>query len=295
MERYDLSIIVLNYNGLEWLKKLLPSLKRNYLDRSNYKVEVVVVDNASTDLSIDYLKSIEWIRLIESGRNGGYAFGNNLALKDNQANYILLLNSDTEFTQESNLDVLVEYLDMNEKAAIVSPYVSLTSGKPDMACHRGEPTLWAAASYFAGLEKCFPSSRLFARYHQTYKGMKSIHQIDACTGAAMMVRTSAINQVGLLDEQFFMYAEDVDWCKRFRDAGFLVLFHPGVRIVHHKYKSGMANSNQSTKTNASYYFYQTMLQYYDKHYLHRYPRIARFILKQFIRYKQGTIQVLLKH
>jgi len=281
----DLSILILNFNGLKWLEILLPSLKEKYLSHTKYRVEVVVVDNASTDESVSYLKTQD-VRIIESGKNGGYAFGNNLALKDIQARYVMLLNSDTEFSDRSNLDSLIDYMDMHEQAGIITPLVELTKGTPDRACHRGEPTLWAAFTYFMGLEKLFPKSRLFAQYHQSYKNLKEIHSIDACTGAAMVVRSSAMEKVGLLDERFFMYAEDVDWCKRFRDAGYWVIFHPEVKVIHHKYKSGLENSSQSAKSNANYWFYETMLQYYDKHYKDLYPKCFRSVLQIFISIKK---------
>lgn len=282
-ESKDLSIIILNYNSQIWLEKLLFSLKSNYLSKTKYLIEVIVVDNASTDDSVSFIKSLEWIRLIESNHNGGFAYGNNLAIKECQARYIMLLNSDTEFPEEgSNLDVLINYLDTHEKTGVISPKVELTNGNLDWACHRGEPTPWAGLTYFTGLEKLFPKFRIFAQYHQRYKNLNEIHSIDACTGAAMMVRTSAIIKTGLLDERFFMYAEDIDWCRSFREAGYQVIFHPEVKIFHHKYKSGMENASQTSQTMAKTWFYNTMLQYYDKHYKEKYPNISRSILKCFI-------------
>jgi len=137
-------------------------------------------------------------------------------------------------------------------------------------------------TYFAKLEKLFPKIKLFAHYHQTYKDLNTIHQIDACSGAAMMVRNSAIKKVGLLDEMFFMYAEDLDWCKRFRDVGYQVIFYPKVKIIHHKYKSGIKSSNRKTSLMTRRYFYKTMLQYYDKYYQNKYPKFIRKILEYFI-------------
>jgi len=288
----DLSIIILNYNSQSWLEKLLFSLKSNYLSKTKYQIEVIVVDNASTDDSVRFIKSLEWIRLIQSSHNGGFAYGNNLAIKENQARYIMLLNSDTEFPEEgSNLDVLIDYLDTHEKTGIISPKVELTNCAPDWACHRGEPTPWAGFTYFMGLEEVFPKFRLFSQYHQRYKKLNEIHSIDACTGAAMMVRTSAIKKAGLLDEQFFMYAEDIDWCRSFREAGYQVIFHPEVKVIHHKYKSGMENVSRTSKTMAKTWFYDTMLQYYDKHYKEKYPNIFRSILKCFISIRKKSFRL----
>lgn len=283
----DLNIIILNYNGKFWLKKLLSSLRKNYLENSRYSVEVSVVDNGSSDNSADYLRSLEWVKLIESGKNGGFAFGNNLALRESKARYLMLLNSDTEIPEiNGNLDFLIDYMDHDEKAAVITPRLELDNGLMDAACHRGEPTPWASFCHFIKLEKIFPKSVRFAKYHQTYKDMRFIHQIDACTGAAMLVRNSAIEKTGLLDERFFMYAEDLDWCHRFRENGYKVIFYPDVTIIHHKYKSGIQSSVVETSADSRKWFYETMLQYYDKHYASRYPLLLRNLLKFFIETKK---------
>lgn len=283
----DLSIIILNYNGKAWLEKLLPSLRSNWLDQTRLETEVVVVDNASTDDSVAYLETLSGIRLICSNKNGGFAYGNNLAIRNNPSRYLMLLNSDTEFLPSvSNLDVLVDYMGATPSAGIITPLLLLDSGKPDPACHRGEPTPWAAFTYFSGLERLFPKSRWFGQYHQSYRSMDTIHDIDACSGAALLIRNEALSKVGMLDEQFFMYAEDIDWCKRFREAGYRVVYHPGVRLVHHKYRSGLANKDDKVKNETRKWFYDTMLQYYDKHYKNRYPSCFRWVLKGFLALKR---------
>jgi len=281
----DLSIIVLNYNGQFWLKKLLPTLQSNYLKKSKYNVELIVVDNDSTDDSVKVMqKEFKWATLVESGRNGGFAFGNNVAIKGNQARYVMLLNSDTEFLTDgqSDLDQLVSYMDEHTDVAMVSPRPELSDGQLDPASHRGEPTPWASFSYFSGLAKIFPKSKLFAQYHQTYKDLSKTHEIDACSGAAVVVRNSAIKKVGMLDDAFFMYAEDLDWCKRFRDAGYKIVFYPHIKVIHHKYKSGIKSSNKKTASITQQYFYKTMLQYYDKHYKDKYPKFLREIVRYFV-------------
>ena len=281
----DLSIIVLNYNGQFWLKKLLPTLKENYMDKSKYNVELIVVDNDSTDDSVKLMrKDFTWATTIESGHNGGFAFGNNVAIKGNEARYVMLLNSDTEFLTDgqSNLDQIIEYMDQNKEVAMASPRVELSDGSLDPASHRGEPTPWDSFTYFAKLESLFPKVKLFSEYHQSYKDLSIVHEVDACTGAAMIVRNSAIKKVGMLDEAFFMYAEDLDWCKRFRDAGYKIVFYPKIKIIHHKYKSGIKSSNKKTSSITQQYFYKTMLQYYDKHYKDKYPKFLRGIVKYFI-------------
>jgi len=104
----------------------------------------------------------------------------------------------------------------------------------------------------------------------------------------MLVRAAAISKVGLLDERFFMYAEDLDWCRRFRQAGYQVVYHPEVTMVHHKYKSGLDSSSGRVAAKTQEYFYDTMLQYYDKHYRHRYPSWLRVAVRVMLLAKRGV-------
>lgn len=282
----DLEIIILNYNGKIWLEKLLYSLKSNYLNKSSYNISVTVVDNCSNDDSVLYLKSLNWVNLIESDKNGGFAYGNNLALNLSDARFVMLLNNDTEIpANEGDLDILIDFMDFHEKAAVITPKIILTNGELDKACHRGEPTPWAAFCHFSGLGKLFSKSTFFAKYHQSYKDLNVIHKIDACTGAAMLIRRSAIDITGLLDERFFMYAEDLDWCRRFRENGFEIIFNPNVTIIHHKYKSGLQSTDKNLEEVTRKWFYETMLQYYDKHYTNKSNRLFRFILRYYLNKK----------
>lgn len=286
----DLTIIILTYNSQFWLKKTLVTLKEFYLDRTKKNVEVVVVDNHSTDNTVAMInQEFGWTTLIEVEDNNGFAAGNNVALKQLTSPYAMLLNSDMEFTEHTDLDVLINYMDAHHEVGVITPRVEFTDGKIDPACHRGEPTLWASATYFAKLETLFPRSKRFGQYHQFYKDMNSIHTIDACSGAAMMVRTSAVEKVGLLDERFFMYAEDLDWCKRFREADYAIVYHPGVKVIHHKYKSGIKSASKKIATQTGRHFYDTMLQYYDKHYHSKYPRFVRTIIRYFLAMKKEGI------
>jgi GT2 family glycosyltransferase len=285
----DLEIIILNFNTRFWLKKTLLTLKEFFLDRSKFKICVTVVDNNSSDNSVGMIVSdFPWVSLIKSPKNNGFASGNNLALAQTQAKYVMLLNSDIEFNSKSNLDPLLDYLNTKKEVGIITPKVILPTGQLDPASHRGEPTLWASLTYFLALEKLFPNSQLFGEYHQYYKLSTVPHLIDACSGAAMIVRVSAIKKVGLLDERFFMYAEDLDWCKRFRDLEYLVVFHPAVTVIHHKYKSGIESDSKKIARKTNLHFYDTMLQYYDKHYSKKYPKIFRFFVKSLIQLRKGV-------
>jgi GT2 family glycosyltransferase len=286
----DLTIIILNYNSQFWLKKTLETLKEFYLDRTHYQVETVVVDNNSSDDSVALLKkSFKWAKILENSENTGFAAGNNLALKNSHSRYNMLLNNDVQCTEKSDFDQLIQFMDQNPSIGIISPKIILPNGKLDLACHRGEPTPWAFFTYFIGLEKLFPHNPHLAQYHLAYKNLQTIHAIEGCSGAAMLVRGSAMKKIGLLDEQFFMYAEDLDWCKRFRDAGYQIAFYPPVEIIHHKYKSGISSKSKATASKTRLHFFDTMLQYYDKHYRSQYPEFMRNILQFFLFIKKGGI------
>jgi GT2 family glycosyltransferase len=289
--RADLAIIILSFNTQFWLKKTLLSVKEFYLDKTRYRVEVIVVDNGSTDGSVEMVrKTCTWAKLMESGGNLGFAGGNNVALRTLTARYGMLLNSDTEFHPGSNVDLLIEYLDEHPEAGMITPRVEMPDGSLDPASHRGEPTPWASLTYFMGLEKLFPKSPTFGQYHQTFKNYNEIHEIDACTGAAMVFRTQFMQKkVGLLDERFFMYAEDLDWCRRFCEAGKKIIFYPGVQITHHKYKSGIKSQSARLSKKVHNAFYDTMLMYYDKWYAKHYPKMYRALLKTFLFIKKGGL------
>lgn len=296
MKKTDLSIIILNYNTSDWLENVLTSII-NY-QPSTITYEVIIVDNSSTDDSVSMVKKrFSQFVLVESKENGGFAKGNNLGIAKANGRYVMLLNSDTEFTSTTDLDAMIECLDENKKVGVMTPRLELADGSLDLASHRGEPTPWAAISYFGKLEQLFPNNKLFGKYHQTWKNIDEIHEIEACSGAAMIVRASLLDEVGLLDETFFMYAEDLDWCRRFRAAGYKIIFFPHSTIIHHKYKSGRGkeersriedqesknelstqkflripgfapatNNSQPTTNTAEHHFWETMKQYYTKHY-----------------------------
>ncbi|PIR59093.1 MAG: glycosyltransferase family 2 protein [Candidatus Pacebacteria bacterium CG10_big_fil_rev_8_21_14_0_10_56_10] len=288
-EAPKLTIVVTNYNGRYWLGNTLSSLREHLIGSSGHRIRVVVVDNGSNDGSTELVKeSFGWARLVALPDNQGFAAGNNRALQDLDTPYVMLLNSDVESTADTDIDTLLRYLDRHPQVAVVTPRLVFPTGQLDPACHRGEPTPWASLTYFLGLERLFPHSKLWGRYHQWYRDLSAVHQVDACSGAAMLVRAAAISKVGLLDERFFMYAEDLDWCRRFRQAGYQVVYHPEVTMVHHKYKSGLDSSSGRVAAKTQEYFYDTMLQYYDKHYRHRYPSWLRVAVRVMLLAKRGV-------
>jgi len=269
---------------------MLDSLQAHVIHRSQLKIQTIVVDNGSSDDSLTMLaRDYSWAEVIPLPENLGFAAANNIALKIVNSKYVMLVNSDVEFIPTSDVVQLLNFLNKHKKVAAITPKLIFSNGQLDPACHRGEPTLWASLTYFSKLEQILPNSPVFGQYHQGWKDLNTIHTIDACSGAAMIVKNSAIKQIGLLDERFFMYAEDLDWCKRMRDADWLIVYHPGATVIHHKYKSGIKTTSQKIASQTRRHFYDTMLQYFDKHHADKYPGFVRSIIKVFIVSKKGAL------
>ena len=261
----DLSIIILNFNAVDWLEKTLLSIEQFPPDVNG---EVIVVDNASDDGSVEMVKAdFPRVELVELSDNGGFAKGNNAGIKIAKGRYVMLLNSDTEFSDQTTFSKIIEYFDDLPEIGVITPKLILADGSIDLASHRGEPTPWASLTYFSKLEQFFPNVQFFSQYHQSWKDFNQTHEIEACSGAAMIVRAEAIKKVGLLDEKFFMYGEDLDWCRRFREAGYKVVYFPHCKIIHHKYKSGRGKKSDKMHADSTeHHFWETMKQYYTKHY-----------------------------
>jgi GT2 family glycosyltransferase len=267
-----LSIIIVSYNTRDLLRQCLRSLPW----QSNY--EVIVVDNASKDDSSKMvIQDFPDARFIQMQHNTGFAKANNAGIKVSRGTYVMLLNSDTEVNAQG-LEILIDFLDSTPAAGAVTPKVMLPDGSLDLACHRGMPTPWNAITYFAKLEQLLPSVSLFSGYHQTYKDFDKVHPIDATAATALIVKKSVIDEVGDLDERFFLYGEDLDWCKRITDAGYGIYYHPGATILHHKSASGKKNTSRAARKEAVGHFYDTMKQFYEKHYTKTYPGWLRHLV-----------------
>ncbi len=240
-----LTIIILNFNTKDLTLRAIQSC----LALAYKEISVVVVDNASSDGSVQAFEILEKkesrLQVISLSENNGFAAGNNVALKNATSDYVMLLNSDAYFPENSDIETVLNFLDQSRDIGVLTPFVKLTSGSIDPACHRGFPTPWRAFTYYAGLEKIGILKRLFGGYHQTWKDLNVTHEIDACSGAAMIVRTSAMENIGFLDEQFFMYGEDLDWCFRFQKLHWKIVFYPTLSVIHDKHTSGLKKEDTS--------------------------------------------------
>lgn len=278
----DLSVVIVSYNTKEFLQKLLVSLEKSRLQR--YTMEIVVVDNASQDGSRELIRqNFPQVRLVVNERNRGFAAGNNQGLRQAKGRYFLLLNSDTR-VEPDTLKTMLEVMEANPAFAASTCRLELPSGQLDPACHRGFPTPWAALTYFTQLERLFPSSKLFGQYHQGWKDIRKIHEVDVISGAFFLVRRETTEKVGLLDEGYFMYGEDIDWCLRMKKAGLKIAFVPSTKVIHVKGQSGRAKTignlseQNDSKRLSDHYFWETMKLFYQKHYRKQYPRLLMWLI-----------------
>lgn len=283
ISKTDLSVIIVNYNTGDYLRHCLESLSPAC---SHLTSEVIVVDNASTDGSERAVTQFSGVTLIKNSRNVGFAKANNIGIKKTRGEYVLLLNPDTGI-EENTLKVMVDFMREHPESGAATCKVVLANGEIDWASHRGFPTPWASATYFLRLSKLFPKSLFFAKYHLTYKNLDQIHEIDSPSGAFYLVPRKVINKVGRLDEDYFMYGEDLDLSFRVKKAGFKIYYNPEVKIIHYKgiasgikeHSKDLSAANLTSRIKATESFYDTMWTFYQKHYQNKYPKLVGWLVR----------------
>ena len=262
---HRLSVIVVSYNVAPLLARCLDSV----LSQTTDEDEVVVVDNASSDGSADMVRrDYPRVRLLASPENLGFGAGCNRGLAASDGRYVLLLNPDAELAPGS-VEGLVVFLDTHPRAAVAGGRLRYGDGTFQHASFRF-PTLWQIALDFFPLNWRLTESALNGRYPREWD--ERAFEIDHPLGALMCVRRAAIEQVGMFDERFFMYAEEVDWCLRFKRAGWEVWHCPDAMATHH--------AGQSTKQRATAMFDQLQRSrslLYEKHYPRWFAIAARAI------------------
>ena len=266
----ELSIIIVNYNTRN---DLINCLKSIYSSTQDVSYEVWVVDNDSIDGSVHAVE-IEFpqVKLIRSSNNLGFSKANNLALRNINTNFVLLLNPDTLLTDHV-FDTSIDFLIRTPDAGMMSCKLVKGDGKLDLACRRSFPTPLDGFCRAIGLSRMFPNSRLFARYNLTYLNEDETTEVEAINGAFMMVKHSAIQNVGLLDEDYFMYMEDLDWCYRFKNNKWKIYYVPDSKVIHLKGQSGKKNSAIMIRE-----FFKSMELFCRKNYKYRQTKIKYAIL-----------------
>ena len=271
----DLAIVIVSYNVRDLLRDCLASV---FESRGDFSFAVCVVDNCSQDGSADMVRgAFPQVQVIANGENVGYPAANNQGLRafgfgngssapepETLPRYALLLNPDTLLPPNALADMLA-FLDAHPQAGVAGPRLVLADGSLDWACRRSFPSPEVSAYRLLGLSRLFPRSRRFGRYNLTYLDPDETTEVDSVVGAFMMVRREAILQAGLLDEQFFMYGEDLDWAYRIKAAGWKVFYNAEVTVLHYKEASSKGSKRAQDE------FYRAMKIFYHKHYASRTP------------------------
>ncbi len=254
----DISIIIVNYNVKEFVKNLLHSLHKAL---ENYSSEIIVVDNASSDGSVENIEEkFPYVKVIANKNNVGFGKANNQGLNIAKGKYIVLLNPDT-IVREDTFSKLIEFINSKPEAGMVTCKVLNPDGTLQLACRRSFPGPWTSFTKIAGLSKLFPKSKFFSKYNLTYLDENKVNEVDAISGSFMLFTHEVYKKVGGFDPQFFMYGEDLDLCYRVQQAGYKVFYVPNTEIIHYKGESTKRSSIDETKV-----FYNAMHLFVKKHF-----------------------------
>lgn len=225
-----ISIVIVNWKTPRLLAGCLDSI---LADPRHDHFEIWVVDNASADESVPMLaQRYPSVRVIANTANVGFPKACNQAIAAASGRHILLLNPDTLVVGDS-VSVMADFLDEHPDCGAVGPQVLNTDGSLQLACRRSFPDPMAALFRVTNLSRLFPRHPLFAKYNLTYQDPSLLLEVDALSGSCMMVRREAINRVGMLDEDWFMYGEEIDWCWRIKQAGWKIFYNPEAVIYHY--------------------------------------------------------------
>ncbi len=253
-----LSVVIVNYNVRHFLEQALHSVQKAC---KGLEAEVWVVDNNSVDNSVEMVKAnFPTVKVIANKVNTGFSKANNQAIRESSGEYVLLLNPDTVL-QEDTLTKCVDFMDAHPDCGGLGVRMIDGKGKFLPESKRGLPTPAVALFKMTGLSTIFPKSKLFGKYHLKYLGENETNEVDVLSGAFMMLRKETLDKVGLLDEAFFMYGEDIDLSYRIQKGGYKNYYFPGTTIIHYKGESTKKKSANYVKV-----FYNAMVLFARKHY-----------------------------
>ncbi|HPE39846.1 MAG TPA: glycosyltransferase [Bacteroidales bacterium] len=265
-----LSVVIVNYNVSHFLRQCLHSV---LIAIEHIDAEVFVVDNRSVDDSVSMVKSeFPNVKLIVNEENVGFSRGNNVAIRQAKGEYVLLLNPDTLVEKDTFTDT-IQYMDQHPDVGSLG--LKMINGKGEFLpeSKRALPVPAVAFYKIFGLSKLFPNSRRFGSYHLIYLDNDKTHQVEVLCGAFMLLRKNVIDQIGYLDEDFFMYGEDVDLSYRIVQAGYKNVYFPHARIIHYK--------GESTKKGSINYvlvFYKAMQIFVKKHFAKKNVLLFNFVI-----------------
>ncbi|MDX9941643.1 MAG: glycosyltransferase [Bacteroidales bacterium] len=254
----DLTVVIVNYNVQYFLDQCLKSVFRS---GNTLEMEVIVVDNNSVDGSQEMIREkYPRVLLIANQENSGFSKANNQAIRIAKGRYVLLLNPDT-VVEDDTLTKVVRFMDKHPDAGGLGVKMLDGQGQFLPESKRGLPTPDVAFFKIFGLAKLFPKSRTFGKYHLGYLDPEQTHEVEVLSGAFMLLRKEALEKTGYLDEDFFMYGEDIDLSYRITQAGYKNYYFPETRIIHYK-----GESTKKSSVNYVLVFYNAMIIFARKHF-----------------------------
>ena len=266
----QLSVVIVNYNVRHFLEQCLLSVANAC---KGMEAEVFVVDNNSVDGSVEMVREkFPWVKLIANKTNTGFSVANNQAMRVAVGKYILLLNPDT-VVEEDTFRKCFDFCESNPDAGGLGVYMIDGSGKFLPESKRGLPTPFVAFCKITGLSAIFPRSAVFGKYHLGFLDKNETHKVDVLSGAFMWMRKETLDKVGLLDEDYFMYGEDIDLSYRITKGGYHNYYYPGTRIIHYK-----GESTKKSSVNYVIVFYKAMIIFATKHFSRQHARLFSFLI-----------------
>lgn len=251
----DISIIIVSYNTKDILFDSLASLLKSFQGQLSY--EIIVVDNGSEDGSTLMIEeNYPEVKIIKNEQNFGYTRAMNQGLKIAQGAYCVQLNPDV-LIETGSFEKLFVWMNKHEDVGVCTPKVVNRDGTLQKQCRRSFARPWDVISYFLGLDRLFPGSRFFGRYLKTYLDEDQVADVDAVSGSCMFIRRSVIDEIGYLDERFFAYQEDADFCFRAKAAGWKICYMPYASVMHYGGQGGSKNEPYKAirAWHHSYYLY----------------------------------------
>ncbi len=231
----EVSIVIVSFNTKSFLKACLDSL---FSCATRVAFEVIVVDNGSRDGSVEMLEDeYPQVRLLRNDKNEGYTRPMNQGLRVARGKWLVQLNPDT-VVFSGTWDALLDFMEMHPEVGICTPKVLNRDGTLQLQCRRSAARPWDVVTYFTGLWRIFPKSKLFGGYLMTYKDENETHEAEAVSGSCMLIRRAVVDQIGYLDENLFAYQEDTEFCFRARQAGWKVYYVPSAQIIHYGGQGG---------------------------------------------------------
>ncbi len=267
----DLSICIVSFNTRDLLRGCLNSLLSS---ATRYSYEVIITDNGSSDGSQEMLAAeFPRVQVIYNDSNQGYTRPMNQALQAGVGRYLMQLNPDT-LMHPGLIDSLLDYMDASPQVGICTPKVLNSDGTLQKQCRRSAARPWDAVSYVLGLSRLFPGSRFFGRYLMEYLPENQIAEVEAVSGSCMLIRRAVIDQIGYLDEQFFAYQEDTEFCFRARKAGWKIFYMPQAQITHY----GGLGGSRFVPYRGIFAWHRSFFLYYRKHLAREYFFLINWLI-----------------